>query len=195
MKLSKICSVILTIHKRREQSNKLLEQCLDCGIHNTVQFFAFNPYTDKDTFKIDYIDGTDLPPHYTNSINYPTWFNRPNAYNAWKCHHQIMMDFAKKRYPADTNYLLMLEDDAFIYEDEFKSQLALLEESLQQGANIPMLYFGWYSNGNFDMHDTIGANGKTLAYRFSGGAGFHGVLLRRDTVQFLLDFLPIGSLS
>lgn len=131
-------------------------------------------------YQYNHQDEQIIPQKYSNSINYPTWFARPNAYNAWKCHRKIF----EIAYFSGDNALLLLEDDA-IPEDDFVDIYEKCKDYLNNNP-IDMLYFGCYSNGNLiDI-------GHKYIKRMNGGGGFHGVLLNRNIMKQLLAFAPLG---
>jgi len=135
--------------------------------------------------KYDYIDRKDLPPVYENSIDYPTWWVRPNAFNAWHCHKQIMSRFYNDQ--AKPERLLLLEDDIELSE-EFEDIVWAIDPFIQSN-KWDMLYFGCYQNGMSEDYSCE----KTLHLRkMRGGGGFHGVAMTREIVGQLLEFAPIG---
>lgn len=184
---------ILTITPRLSQANEVHKQLIDIGIR-TEKFRAISPEESPANISclVNYIDSTELPPKFPGSIDYSTWYNRPNAYNAWKCHRQMMLDFLRdSKKDMNLSYLLLVEDDAFIYEEEFKKQLNDVLTYNIECAKPSMVYFGWYSNGHIDLNKSTKL-GDTTVYEFKGGAGFHGVLLHYSTVVTLLNIHPIG---
>jgi hypothetical protein len=88
----------------------------------------------------DRIDDCVLPPLYSDSIMYPTWLERTNAYDAWKSHREILYNFCQYKHEG---YLLLLEDDSFI-EDDFDKVI----QTLPPNFFPDMLYFGCYHYEN-----------------------------------------------
>lgn len=129
------------------------------------------------TFK----DTNELPPIYSATTDYMTWRTKPNAYNAWKGHREIFRQFLE----TGKEYLFLLEDDALIIEEDMEKALRFIERN-----TFDMLYFGWYSNGH--LGDVVDTEDDLKLRHFSGGAGFHGVLIKREIVDFLYGMLPLG---
>jgi len=123
----------------------------------------------------------ELPPHYgVHSTTYPTWFRRPNAYNAWLSHKKIMEMALSIRH----DHILMLEDDAFP-EKDFRDIYSDCERFFEQN-EWDMVYLGCYTKNN--LKDV----GHKYVRRMTGGAGFHGVVISERIMKILIDFLPIG---
>lgn len=186
---------ILSIPSRIENAYILSNQLNSLGIEASI-FKAVSIHESiscPTLWNHDYIDSTELPPKLPGSTTYETWHKRPNAYNAWKCHRNMMRDFNRDHHTDSTkaSHLLLVEDDSFIYEEEFKKQIYNFFHGFTRAREPDMVYFGWYSNGHLDLDDSI-TYGDTTLYRFKGGAGFHGVLLSYDTVIRLLNMPPVG---
>lgn len=133
----------------------------------------------------DLIDMKTNPPIYTNSSTYPSWINKHNAYNCWRCHHQIL-----ERYKADNINLFLLEDDVFI-EDDFDDVLAEVSPWFENHlSNWDMIYFGGYHR-----KDTVQDTNHPNIFRVNGSAGYHGVLMRPNVIKELVTFAPIGPMD
>lgn len=132
----------------------------------------------------DHIDTDFLPPTLVGSINYPTWHERPNAYNAWKCHREIFLRFIRTK----EEYLLLLEDDVFI-EDDAEEIIGDDLENLIKTYNADMVYLGSY---NATKHGRLEAPNILSLPRLSGVGGFHAVIMNRNIVRELLDFGKTG---
>lgn len=123
----------------------------------------------------------ELPPYYgRHSIQYPTWFARPNAYNAWLSHKKIMEMALSVRHER----ILMLEDDAFP-ESDFQEIYSQCEDFIDN-EDWDMLYLGCFTKNN--LTDI----GHKYIKRMNGGAGFHGVIISKKIMEILINFLPIG---
>jgi len=169
-------AVCLVLDIRYDSAIQIQKETTSRGI-NTDLFIAGDG---TKNLKYNHIDVLDLPPRFSNSINYSTWYKRPNAYNAWLCHKKIM----ELAIESSLDFLLMLEDDV-VFEKDF---LETLEKtaSFFNSNEWDMIYFGWYSNGH--LTPTKNQN----VFRMNGGAGFHGVLLSRKIMELLIKFDPIG---
>jgi len=149
-------------------------------IKDHVEHTAFIAGDGSMDTKYNYIDTPDLPPKFKQSINYPTWWNSPNAFNAWKCHNIILNDALDKGYER----ILLLEDDVEFSED-FKEGLNNFLE-FEKMNYWDMFYFGCYHN-NKSLH----VNSKGIR-KMNGGGGFHGVALKTKIVELLCLLPPIG---
>lgn len=123
----------------------------------------------------NHIDVKELPPRYPTSTDYPTWWARPNAYNAWLCHKKIF----EEAYAAGYKYILLMEDDAVV-EQDFHEILAKVEPTLEK-LDWSMLYFGAY---HYEGSSLPTENPNLL--KAAGCGGFHGVVLRRDVIAELI---------
>ena len=61
-----------------------------------------------------HIDVPDLPPQYLTTNFYPSWINKPNAFNAFLSHRKMLEDAIK----GNRRNLLIIEDDVKV-EDDF----------------------------------------------------------------------------
>ncbi len=141
--------------------------------HKCRLFIAGSGSNEKLTY--DHIDTKDLPPRYPNSTDYPTWWARPNAYNAWLCHKKIF----EEAYAAGYKYILLMEDDAVV-EKDFSEILAKVETTLDE-IDWSMLYFGAY---HYQGSSSPTNNPHLL--KANGCGGFHGVIIRRDVIAELV---------
>lgn len=131
----------------------------------------------------DYIDDPlSLPCRFEKSTTYPTWFARPNAYNAWKAHRAI---FEKVIASGDERFLL-LEDDVYI-ENDFEDILGNELDNL--ALSYDMLYLGSYNSSKHGI--TIQPNLLGLP-RLSDAGGFHAVILTKRIIKRLLELPPYG---
>lgn len=180
MNLSKLFNidrtVCLTLDKRYEDALKIEAKGYEYGLN--IELFLAGDGQMLDHY--DHVDTDDLPPRYTNSTNYATWWNRPNAYNAWKCHKKIL----QKAKQDGIEQLLLLEDDAF-FENDLAEVVTNAYKFLQY-SKWDMLYFGWYSNNH--LKPTINTN----VWSMHGGAGFHGVLLTKEMIDLFAEFDACG---
>lgn len=169
-------AVCLTLDKRIALGRDVVIQAANYGLD--VKLFMAGDGTLPITY--DHIDINELPPRYPESLTYPSWTTKPNAYNAWQCHQKII----REAYDDGLNNLLMLEDDVF-FEKDF---IEILEKTTAffNSNTWDMIYFGWYSN------DHLQDIGQEHVYRMMGGGGFHAVLLNRDMLQILYDVPPLG---
>jgi hypothetical protein len=178
MKISDIPSFCLILDKRYGRWIEVYQPRLkEVGI-DPYQFIA----GDGDTvLKYDFYDDKELPPYYGRySIDYPTWYKRPNAYNAWKCHKKMM----EMALSINHDIVLLLEDDAFP-ESDFQQILDDSAEFLESNS-WDMLYLGHYSNHH--LQDI----GHKYVHRTYGSGGFHGVIIKKPVLEALIGFYPIG---
>lgn len=130
-----------------------------------------------------HIDSQDRPPFFpSRSILYPTWYERPNAYNAYKCHVK-MLEEAKNR---NVENILMVEDDTFL-EDDFEEIVSKTDEFFDNN-NWDMVYFGGYHHNN-----TTEVLPNLLRLHESGG--WHCVLIKTYMIENILSRGPIGPLD
>lgn len=127
------------------------------------------------------LDDDILPPKYENSTNYPTWWARPNAYNAWKSHHQMILESIDRQ----DGRVLFLEDDIELAED-FDEVWCSAYKKLQM-LSWDMLYLGWYSNGG--LTDTDNEYIKKIT---GPVAGLHGVIITQSILLEMATWLPLG---
>ena len=130
-------------------------------------------------YKYSIYDTDEFPPVYSQSIQYPSWWARPNAYNAWKTHNYMLKLSLERKYES----VLFLEDDILITENYDK------QEDLIKGFskhNIwDMFYLGSFlnveSNNSYDVVPLYGNAG-----------GWHAVALKKDVIKKLIQFPPLG---
>lgn len=126
------------------------------------------------------IDDGEKPPVFQESIQYATWHQRTNAYDAWKSHRAIFLDCIRDwRFQS----LLLLEDDAYLTSD-FNEVLEDTSSMLSDQWDV--LYLGYYPSG-LEI-DTPHRKVKWMR----GGGGFHGVILTKKVILELLKYPPIG---
>lgn len=174
--LVKRCELLI-LDKRLDNIAPLIKQITDLDI--PIDLFIAG----DGTRKVDYnhIDIQELPPRFPNSINYPTWWTRPNAYNAYLCHKKIL----EKAIKDNISNILLLEDDAFL-EDDFE-EIFNKAWNFLSNTSWDMIYFGGYHHtGSWEKTK----NENVL--RLKGSGGFHGVLLQKHIAEELLSFGPIG---
>lgn len=167
-------AVCLVLDKRMDLWNELDKSCQNHGI-------LAEPFIAGDgSLELDYqhIDVEECPPMLPGSTDYPTWWNRPNAFNAWLCHKQIITRAKKEGVES----LLLLEDDS-VFEEDFDE---VMTNAHLDRCGFDMLYLGWYSNGH--LHSTPNQNLKIMR----GGGGFHGVILNRRIIELLDAVEPKG---
>ena len=103
-------AICITFDKRIQEFPRIQSEWANFGI--TVERFLCGDGSLNE--KYNYVDTNDLPPIYSDGIQYTTWYKRPNAYNVWKCHQQILNEFVHNHYRG---YILLLEDDAEMQTD------------------------------------------------------------------------------
>lgn len=165
--------ICLTLDKRIEIATELKEQCASKCLD--VELFIAGGGAKP--VKYDYIDSDDLPPRTPYTTTYPTWLNRPNAFNAWQCHREIF-----KRCKKGEN-LLLLEDDSEL-SDDFNELIEKTNPFFTKN-KWDMIYLGCY---HFNSKRTDDEN----VMRMNGGGGFHGVIIKANIIENLLRWDPIG---
>lgn len=171
-------TVILTLDKRLEDAKNLKTSLKSKNID--AQLFVAG-YPEKDTnIQYNYIDTLSFPPIYIGGIDYRTWYSRPNAFNAWKCHRKIFLEALEN----DVDNLFLLEDDS-ILEDDFDEILESCE-SFFKTRHWDMIYFGCYHNNN-----SIETSNENVL-KMGGGGGFHAVLMNKEILNELVKAHPIG---
>lgn len=178
MNLNKIDVKCLVLDKRYNDWLGLQKQCNEAGFYPVP--FVCGDGSNKN-LSYNRIDDNELPPRFTHSTTYPTWWARPNAYNAWKAHRAMMEDSVKHNRD-----LLILEDDAELSSDFNEIFNSKPVQEFYDSNYWDMLYLGWYSNGH------LSNTWYDFVYRMNGGAGFHGVILKLDFMKDLIKTNPIG---
>lgn len=178
----------LVLDKRIDQAFELQEQFENLFPDKQFKpFLAGNHLLNLDEgFDYNRIDSNELPPIFHNTTSYATWRNKPGAFNAWKCHAQIFMEFLW----TNEKYLWLMEDDCVFTEDT-KEILEAFDYRLNWDgySRFGGLYLGYYSNGN--VQDW----GMDPIRQVNGVAGFHSVILHREVIKRILhdtNYLPIG---
>lgn len=133
----------------------------------------------------DYIDDPlSLPCRFEKSTLYSTWFTRPNAYSAWKCHRAIFEQVIAEGHER----FLLLEDDVYI-ETDFEQTLGDNLDELSKVLSYDLLYLGSYNASKKGV--LISPNILELP-RLSEVGGFHAVILSRKAITRLLELPPYG---
>lgn len=172
--------VILTLDKRINLALELQKESYK-QFGQTPELFIVGDGKTLPESLYDHIDINELPPVYTKSIAYPTWWERPNAYNAWLSHNKILKHTLVQGYEN----LLLFEDDAFI-EKDFSEVLSAASDFLANNKS-DMLYLGGYHRpGSW----TYTENEKVI--QINGSGGWHGVVISKHIIEELLRFAPIG---
>lgn len=158
--------ICLCLDKREKLWHKLESQCLEKG-------WDFKPFicgSGDEDFEYNLIDSPEIPPILPNSISYPSWFARHNAYSAWKSHRAMM------KYSLEQNYnsVLFLEDDTIFCDNPIQDVL--------MDCPWDMFYLGWF--GNLSGNGIHKVNGNV--------GGWHAVALKKHIMEQLVEFPPIG---
>lgn len=168
----------LTLDERIEEVQRIKKEWFQFGI--SIEPFIVGKGKKLSKCLYNHIDIDKLPPVYSNSTDYPTWW-KANTYNAWLSHRKIFQSFIQ----SGLSTLLLLEDDSFIEEDA-KDILEKVSPYLET-IGWDMLYLGSYPNpGSWSptQHENV--------MRLSGAGGFHSILIKDYVVKALLEFDPIG---
>lgn len=134
--------------------------------------------------KYSHIDINVSPPRYEKSINYPTWFVRPNAFNCWISHRKII----QKSLEEDFDHVIIIEDDVFI-EDDFDEVLMKSWNFFKEN-DWDSIYLGSYQEEN-GWKETNNAN----VLRTIHCCGWHAIILKKNIMEELLKFPPIGPMD
>ena len=169
-------AICLTLDKRIEYAKTIVTSAKNYGIDVDL-FLAGDGSID---LLYDHVDINSLPPRYEQSLNYPSWTGRTNAYNAWLCHRKMI----HKALSSGAKNLMILEDD-IIFEEDFSEILEKVTPFFNSN-KWDMIYFGWYSNDHLQPTD------NEHVYRMMGGGGFHGVLINRNVLELLFEYHPLG---
>ena len=111
-----------------------------------------------------------------------SWVERPNAYNAWKCHKEMMNIVLEE----GASNALFLEDDAY-FTNDFVENLQQIEYKEWDG-----LWLGSYHGGNpagYEMYE------KFKIEQSQRHAGFHACILKRNIIEKLVTYDPIGPID
>ena len=168
-------AVCLVIDQRADIALNLIESYNNVGI-KVIPFLAGNGRVFK---KYNYIDTNEISPYalYNDrDIN-----TRIRAYNCWKCHRLIFLNFVQQ-YKND-DYLLLIEDDAILTSD-FTDILDNIEGYFQYNT-FDMLYFGSHFSS-----DSFKKTYHPNLLRLYNGGGFHSVMISYKIVKELLSFEP-----
>lgn len=123
----------------------------------------------------DFIKESDLG----SSTTYGTWYNRPNAYNAFKSHIKII----KQAREEGCKNILMLEDDSILTNDFVE----IFEELPSTGWDA--LYLGWFGSDNTELYK----HGQNTAAKRIGG--FHGVIVNHTMFDLICDAPHVAPLD
>lgn len=178
--------ICLSLDLRKDLWRELEKQCLDKGWN--YKSFICGGGGDRGLdpeLKYDLIDTDEMPPAYKQSIQYPTWWKRPNAYRAWKSHRKMMEFSLEKEYKS----VLFLEDDIILV-DGFDEKLKKIEKRIDfYQPSIDMYYLGSFVN--FDKSDYEDYMWESLKVEGNCG-GWHAVCLTEKVMKELLKFPPLG---
>lgn len=180
------CTKVLVLDKRLEWYSQIEKQLKAVGLKPDM-FLAGDGYTAKDSdywFKqYDFQDlGTKYkPPLLPGSIQYATWFNRVNAYNAFYCHNLMM----RRALDEGHNNLMIIEDDIMVEED-FLEIVGKCEDFFANN-EWDMIYFGAY-------HKNTTEKITEEILKVKGSGGWHGVLMKKNIMEELVPYSqnPIG---
>lgn len=134
----------------------------------------------------DMVDTNELPPKLQYSTDYPSWHQRPAAYNAWKCHHQIFHNAVVD----GEDHLFLLEDDVVIA-DNFEETASDIEQLKCEFA-ADLLYLGSYNatrNGQ-KLYQSMFGSSPFLLPNLSECGGFHAIILSRKALKRLILLPP-----
>jgi len=174
-------SVCLCLDKR-EESWLELEADLDKVGIKMDRFIV----GDGKTLDCEYnlIDTNEIPAFMDKSYlgastNYATWYERPNAYNAFKSHIKII----EQAREEGCKNILMLEDDSILTNDFAE----IFEELPSKGWDA--LYLGWFGSNNTELYK----HGENTAARRVGG--FHGVIVNHTMFDLICEAPPVAPLD
>jgi GR25 family glycosyltransferase involved in LPS biosynthesis len=167
----------LILDKRIDNWKDIHSQFLTKGL-NVQRFLVGNGSLQEEYC---HVDTPELPPAFSESINYETWWKTPNPYNAWISHRKII----GKSLAEGFDHVLILEDDVFI-EDDFDEVLSKTKQFFKDH-KWDAVYFGGYHNPNswkFTTNDNV--------IKLAGSGGWHAVCLTRPIMEKLMTLPPIG---
>ena len=178
MNLSDIDKIIcLCLDKRVELWSELDEQVKSI-FGRPMQKFIAGDGQSLDGHAYDKVDNNEKP--LTSGQH--SWVERPNAYNAWKCHKEMMNIVLEE----GVGNALFLEDDAY-FTNDFVENLQQIEYKEWDG-----LWLGSYHGGNptgYEMRE------KFKIERSERHAGFHACILKRNIIERLVTYDPIGPMD
>ena len=198
MNLSDIDKIIcLCLDKRVKLWSELDEQVKSI-FGRPMQKFIVGDGQSLDGHAYDKVDNNEKPPSTQSgskigglalsTSNHPmpetskSWMNRPNAYNAWKSHKEMMNIVLDE----GASNALFLEDDAY-FTNDFVENLQQIEYEEWDG-----LWLGSYHRGNqshYDMYE------KFEIKLSQGHAGFHACILKRNVIEEVVKHPPIGPID
>jgi hypothetical protein len=169
----------LLLDKRYSVKDDIAMSMQSIGISRTEFFLVGNGSLPE---KYDHVDLHMLPPVLPNTNFYPSWLQRPNAYNAYLSHAKIL----NKAKELGLSNVMLVEDDIFI-EPDFFQILPKIEEFLDNH-EWDMFYFGGYHNDSAKkLTDNI--------LELHGSGGWHAVVLKTKIIDDLLAYGPIGPMD
>ena len=151
-------------------------------------FFALkkpNPTLERESAGQFRLDTDDRPPIFPYSTNYPTWVNKPNAYQCWQCHKEILLSSQKE----NLSRVMLIEDDIF-FEKDTEEVLKKFENDFYQissDSQFNMIYLGAY---NKQREENRQITDNLIEVKSVGG--FHAVILHKRIIDRLLKFEPYG---
>lgn len=177
-------AICLTLDQRLEYAQDYIVPEFKKRLNIDVELFIAGNGLRVNT-DYNYIDDPlSLPCRFEKSTTYPTWFNRPNAYNAFKAHRAI---FERVVYDGEERFLL-LEDDVYI-EPDFEQIVGDDVDALVNNLECDMLYLGSY---NASKRGYLQAPHILSLPRVSDVGGFHAVVLDRRVIKRLIELPPYG---
>jgi len=176
-------SVCLCLDKRKESWLELEDDLDKVGIKMNRFIVGDGKILDCE---YDLIDTNEIPSFITSSelgdsTDYTTWYNRPNAYNAFKSHIKIM----KQAREEGCKNILMLEDDSILTNDFAE----MLEELPSTGWDA--LYLGWFASEKTELYHH-GENDDIAARKIGG---FHGVIVNHTMFDCICAAPPVAPLD
>jgi hypothetical protein len=179
--LTKIKAYCLCLDKRYEQGLEVKDE-FKRRLNIDVELFIGGDGTRTD-IKYDHIDTTDPPIPTEDSINYATWYRRPNALNAHLCHKKII-----QRCIDDNNdYMFFFEDDSLITED-FEQIWEPLSIHLET-ANWDILHFSGYTENcpKIQVCDNL--------YRVTHAVGNYNLIAKNYMLPILYNLPVLGPMD
>ena len=130
------------------------------------------------------VDTDELPPDLEGSCPRESWRARPNAYNAWKAHREII----KNGIHHNAENLLIVEEDCVLRPSYFDWVLNGASEFLMT-QNWDMIYFGSYyrKSSSIEVHPNV--------IRMAGETGWHCVLINKRMFDVLLSLPALGPMD
>lgn len=171
--------ICLSLDKRKDLWKRLESDCY-------YKDYNFDPFIVGDgndnSLRYDRLDTNELPPAFHQSINYPTWWKRPNAYQAWLSHKEMM----KKCLREKMGSVLFLEDDS-TFTKNFDDIIPIVEDFAISN-EWDMFYLGSYAK----PIDVMFVHPNIIKLGGQPAGGFHAVCLKRHIMEKLINFPPYG---